>query len=71
GARSRARARRAYPGLTSPTVVSEQFTVREDPQARPEVSAGVLVLDAFTQDRVSLIAARGVRLGGSLSGPGA
>src|SRR5215831_459518 len=50
-----ARLRRLRPSLTSSTNV-EEFTVREDPQVRPDVKEGVLVLDQMTADRASIIA---------------
>ena len=49
------RLRRLRPALTSSSTV-EEFTVREDPQARPDVKDGVLVLDRMTADRASIIA---------------
>jgi uncharacterized Rmd1/YagE family protein len=50
-----ARLRRVRPALTSSSA-AEDFTVREDPQARPDVTEGVLVLDRMTPDRTSIIA---------------
>ena len=49
------RLRRLRPALTTSSTV-EEFTVREDPQVRPDVKDGVLSLDNLTQDRASIIA---------------
>src|SRR5262245_44914242 len=51
-----ARLRRARPELTSPTVINEQFSVREDPGADPNVIDGTLILDKLTPERASIIA---------------
>jgi uncharacterized Rmd1/YagE family protein len=51
-----ARVRRARPQLTSPTVINEEFTVREDPGVEPDVVDGVLTLDRLTPQRASIIA---------------
>ena len=50
------RLRRARPELTSPTVIIERFTVRVDPNTRPDVIDGVLQLDRLTPERASIIA---------------
>jgi uncharacterized Rmd1/YagE family protein len=46
---------RARPGLTAAQVL-EEFTVREDPVASPDVINGVLVLDRMTFERASVVA---------------
>src|SRR5262245_55059035 len=51
-----ARLRRVRPDLSSPTVITEEFSVREDPGAAPHVIDGVLTLDRLTPDRASIIA---------------
>jgi uncharacterized Rmd1/YagE family protein len=48
------RLRALRPALTSSSTV-EEFTVREDPQVRPDVKEGVLSLDNLTPDRASII----------------
>src|SRR5204863_2687915 len=45
----------ARPGLTSATVI-EDFTVREDPGSRADVSAGALTIDKLTPERATVIA---------------
>ena len=50
-----ARLARARPGLTSATVI-EDFTVREDPGSRADVSAGALTIDKLTPERATVIA---------------
>jgi uncharacterized Rmd1/YagE family protein len=50
------RLRRARPGLTETQVFDEQFTVREDPGARPDVAEGILTLDKMTFERASVVA---------------
>lgn len=50
------RLRRARPGLTSTQAYDEQFMVREDPGARPDVAAGALTLDRMTFERASVVA---------------
>jgi uncharacterized Rmd1/YagE family protein len=50
------RLRRTRPGLTSPTVINEELTVREDPGTVPDVVEGVLTLDRMTPQRASIIA---------------
>lgn len=42
--------------LTTTQVVNEEFTVREDAAARPDMSGGVLVLDRITFERISVVA---------------
>jgi len=44
------------PKLTTAQVMDEQFTVREDPGARPDVVDGVLTLDRLTFERASVVA---------------
>jgi uncharacterized Rmd1/YagE family protein len=51
-----ARLRQARPQLTSPTVINEEFTVREDPGVEPDVVDGVLTLDRLSPERASIIA---------------
>jgi len=51
-----ARLRRARPDLASPTVINEEFTVKEDPGVEPDVEDGALMLDRFTSQRASIIA---------------
>lgn len=46
---------RARPGLTS-TQEQEEFTVRQDPGAKPDVVNGVLILDNMTFERASVVA---------------
>src|SRR5262249_37551713 len=53
---ARARWRRARPGRTEPQVFDEEFTVREDPGARPDVAEGILTLDKMTFERASVVA---------------
>jgi uncharacterized Rmd1/YagE family protein len=50
-----ARLRRGRPSLTTSSTV-EEFSVREDPAARPDVRDGVLILDRLTPERASIIA---------------
>jgi required for meiotic nuclear division protein 1 len=49
------RLHRARPGLT-PAQVVEEFTVREDPGASPDMVSGLLVLDRMTFERASVVA---------------
>jgi|SRR4051794_12732669 uncharacterized Rmd1/YagE family protein len=49
------RLHRARPGLTEAQAI-EEFTVREDPVATPDVVGGVLVLDRMTFERASVVA---------------
>ena len=51
-----ARLRRTRPGLTDAPVIEEEFTVREDPGARPDVVNGVLTLDRLGPERASVVA---------------
>jgi uncharacterized Rmd1/YagE family protein len=51
-----ARLRRARPQLSSPTVINEEFAVREDPGVPPDVVDGVLRIDRLTPQRASIIA---------------
>lgn len=50
------RLRSVRPGLTSTQVFREEFTVREDAGAVPDVSGGILTLDKLTPERASVIA---------------
>lgn len=50
------RLRRMRPGLTVAQVITEEFTVREDPGARPDMVDGVLTLDRLTYERASVVA---------------
>jgi uncharacterized Rmd1/YagE family protein len=49
------RLRRALPTLTSATM-TEEFSVREAPGAKPDIQDGCLVLDALTFERASVAA---------------
>jgi uncharacterized Rmd1/YagE family protein len=51
-----ARLRRARPGLTATPGGAEEFVVREDAGAIPDVSEGVLTLDQLTPERASVVA---------------
>jgi len=51
-----ARLHRIRPNLTTAQVKDEQFTVREDAGARPDVINGVLTLDRLTFERASVVA---------------
>jgi required for meiotic nuclear division protein 1 len=51
-----ARLRRALPGLSDAQVMSEEFAVREVPGARPDIEAGVLILDQLTFERAGVVA---------------
>jgi uncharacterized Rmd1/YagE family protein len=51
-----ARLRNARPGLTATPGGAEEFLVREDAGARPDVSDGTLTLDQLTPERASVIA---------------
>lgn len=44
------------PGLTKAQVLNEELSVRESPDARPEIDNGVLVVDALTFERASVVA---------------
>ena len=50
------RLRRALPGLSDAQVLSEEFSVREVPEARPDIQAGVLVLDQLGFERAGVVA---------------
>lgn len=50
------RLRKARPGLTTTKVIDEEFAVREDAGARPDVQGGVLTLDRMTFERASVVA---------------
>ncbi|HEY0713860.1 MAG TPA: RMD1 family protein [Polyangia bacterium] len=49
------RLKQVLPGLSN-QVVSEQLTVHERPGTRPDMEAGVLVLERLTQDRAEIVA---------------
>lgn len=51
-----ARLRRALPGLSDARVMTEEFVVREVPGARPDLEAGVLVVDELTFERAGVVA---------------
>jgi uncharacterized Rmd1/YagE family protein len=51
-----ARLRRAQPMLTDAQVASEEFTVREDAGAAPDLTGGVLVVDRLTPERAGIVA---------------
>jgi uncharacterized Rmd1/YagE family protein len=48
------RLRQALPGLTA-QVISEEFAVREVPDARPDIHDGVLTLDSLTFERAGIV----------------
>jgi uncharacterized Rmd1/YagE family protein len=50
------RLKAARPGLTAAPGGADEFQVREDPGATPDVSDGVLVLDQLTAERASVVA---------------
>lgn len=50
------RLRRVRLGLTTTQVVNEEFTVREDPGARPDMRDGALTLDYMTTERAGVVA---------------
>jgi uncharacterized Rmd1/YagE family protein len=50
------RLRRALPKLSDAQVLTEEFSVREQPGARPDIEGGVLVLDALTFERAGVVA---------------
>jgi len=50
------RLRRALPKLSDAQILNEEFAVREAPGARPDLEAGVLVLDALTFERAGVVA---------------
>ena len=47
---------RIRPGLTKAQVLNEELSVRERADARPEIEGGVLVVDALTFERASVVA---------------
>jgi uncharacterized Rmd1/YagE family protein len=44
------------PGLTKSQVLNEELTVRESPGARPELEAGVLMVDGLSFERANVVA---------------
>jgi len=50
------RVRRAYPRLTSTTIIKEEFAVREDAASSPKIAEGVLTLDRLTAERAGVTA---------------
>lgn len=50
------RLRQALKGMRDAQVISEEFTVRVEADARPDVQEGVLVADLLTHERISMIA---------------
>jgi len=50
------RLRRALPKLSDAQVLTEEFAVREEPGARPDLENGVLVLDTMTFERAGVVA---------------
>lgn len=51
-----ARLRELQPALSAPTVISEELTVRANPEQAPQVIDGGLILDRMTAPRASIIA---------------
>ena len=51
-----ARLRAARPGLTQTPGGADEFQVREDPGATPDVAEGALTLDQLTAERASVVA---------------
>ena len=49
------RLRRALPKLSDAQVLTEEFSVREVPGARPDIQGGVLVLDQLTFERAGVV----------------
>ncbi|HVR02963.1 MAG TPA: RMD1 family protein [Polyangia bacterium] len=49
------RLRRALPKLSDAQVLTEEFSVREVPGARPDIQGGVLVLDELTFERAGVV----------------
>ncbi len=47
---------RFHPGLTKAQVLNEELSVRETPDARPDIESGVLVVDRLTFERASVVA---------------
>jgi uncharacterized Rmd1/YagE family protein len=50
------RLNQARPGLTKAQVLNEELTVREAPEARPDIENGVLVVDTLGHGRASVVA---------------
>jgi uncharacterized Rmd1/YagE family protein len=50
------RLRRALPKLSDAQVISEEFSVREVPGARPDIQDGVLVVDHLSAERAEVVA---------------
>jgi len=50
------RLRRALPRLSDAQVISEEFSVRETPGARPDIRDGVLVVDQMTFELAGVVA---------------
>jgi uncharacterized Rmd1/YagE family protein len=50
------RLRRMRPGLTAAHIIDEEFTVREEPGARPDMVNGVLTLDRLSFEQASVVA---------------
>jgi uncharacterized Rmd1/YagE family protein len=50
------RLRQSRPGLTKAQVLNEELNVRELPDARPDIDNGVLVVDALSFERASVVA---------------
>jgi len=50
------RLRRALPKLSDAAVLTEEFSVREVPSARPDIDGGVLVVDALPVERAGVVA---------------
>jgi uncharacterized Rmd1/YagE family protein len=50
------RLRRALPKLSDAQVMREEYSVREEPGARPDIAEGVLVLDQLTFERSTVVA---------------
>ncbi len=46
----------ARPRLTQAQVLNEELTVREAPEARPDIEEGVLVVDSLSFERASVVA---------------
>jgi uncharacterized Rmd1/YagE family protein len=49
------RLRRALPKLSDAQVLTEEFSVREVPGARPDIQGGVLLLDELTFERAGVV----------------
>ena len=47
---------RVRPGLTKAQVLNEELSVREMPDARPDIENGILVVDALSFERASVVA---------------